>query len=181
MLGVLNCDLNVGDDRKFDSEIYKLDMINILSSSSPPIKRLILLDVDLLVLEDLSHLWTVPDEQPGKYFYLVNESYNDNGWYSKYSKKKHFPPPYGVSLGVMVADLVALKDAKLDGNMKSYAKIKLTRLFHVYWQCTIGDKFVLANDEPVELPVQDIINTWAYYNPTKLGELSCRWNRRLER
>ncbi len=87
-------------------------MINIIPKT---IDRLIVLDVDLLVLEDLSNLWHEVDRNPGKYLYMVNESYNDKGFYSKLSKKKHFLQPYGVSLGVMVADLRLLRKDKLNG------------------------------------------------------------------
>jgi lipopolysaccharide biosynthesis glycosyltransferase len=45
----------------------------------------------------------------------------------------------------------------------------------------LGDAFVNINDEDTFYPDQDILNTWAFYNQQKYGELPCRWNRRVGR
>lgn len=39
---------------------------------------------------------------------------------------------------------------------------------------------IAANDEPVHLADQDILNTWAYYNPSLVGILGCEWNARKD-
>lgn len=135
--------------------MYKLDVINLMP---PDIDRVIILDVDMLVFEDLSYLWVEADRVPGKYLYMTYEGYQTDSYYTgKYNnQKKHFYKPWGVNGGLIIANLWAMRNESIDGR-----------------------KFIEINDEYPRLTEQDIFNTWAYYNPEKMAIVPCRWNARV--
>jgi lipopolysaccharide biosynthesis glycosyltransferase len=105
-----------GDLRRFDSAIYKLDLINIIPASAD-IHRLLVLDIDVLVLEDITNLWKEADKNPGKYLYMAAEGYSSEGYYVKTSTKKHYPPPYGLSTAVMIVNMDELRRNNLTGKV----------------------------------------------------------------
>lgn len=120
--------------------------------------RAILLDVDMLVLENLSNIWAEADKEPLKYLFGTQEGYHDDSYYinPKYgSKKKHFYKPYGLNSGTFMVNLDMMRKDNLSA----------ARLLDI-------------NDEYPRMPDQDVYNSWAYYNPEKVGILPCRWNTR---
>ena len=142
--------------QRYHVAIYKLDVVNILPRN---IHRAILLDIDLLMLEDLSNLWSEADINPNKYLYMAPENYQNDSYFTnpkQYGNRKiHFYQPYGINSGVVIANLDLMRQDNLTAT-----------------------KLIEINDEYPRIPDQDIFNTWGYYNPDKIGLLPCRWNTR---
>lgn len=140
---------------RYHSGLYKLDFLNLMPKS---ISRALVLDIDVLVFDDISYLWSEADRVPGKFLYMAEDGYSEDSYYGSYSygnKKEHYFHPYGVNAGVILADLDAIR----------YENITAHSLLR-------------DNDEEIRIPDQDIINTWAHYNPKSIGVLSCKWNTR---
>lgn len=142
--------------QRYHTAIFKLDVVNTVPSTLP---RVIVLDVDMLVLEDLSHMHEEGLNMKDKFMIATMEGYSEDSYFTggkKYKNtKKHFFKPYGLNTGAVIFDLELMRKDNLTAS-----------------------KFIEINDEFPRIPDQDMFNTWAYYNPERVGILSCRWNTR---
>jgi lipopolysaccharide biosynthesis glycosyltransferase len=142
--------------QRYHTAIFKLDVVNTVPLH---ISRVIVLDVDMLVLEDLSNMYKIGDEMPDKFMIATQEGYSEDSYFTggkKYKNAKtHFFKPYGLNTGAVIFNLNHMRK----DNLTAY-------------------KFIEINDEYPRIPDQDMFNTWAYYNPEKVGLLPCRWNTR---
>jgi len=134
----------------------KLNMINLL----PSIDRVLFLDIDVLVMEDLHNIWKQWSEIPSKVFHLAPEVQPPLkwGWYARNHRYKGmYYPPNGLNSGVILMDLKEMRRLGLNGS-------------HLLNSC----------DGPVLMGDQDIFNNWAFHNQGLVGILDCRWNRRWD-
>ena len=150
---------------KFDSRYacasFKLNMITMLPTS---INRLIYMDIDTIIFEDLANLYSYFIIHPGKIMYLAMESYRETfGYYANpkwnSSGKNHFYQPTGVNSGVILMNLDLMRRLEPPLNFET---------------------FIRMNDEPITMGDQDLFNTWSYYNTNQVYILPCKWNRRSD-
>lgn len=138
--------------QRYHTAILKLDMINIVPDT---IEKLIILDIDTLVLEDLRNLVSetvsIQERSPSHdvVLFMTAENYQNDSYYTgKYGNHKdHYYRPYGLNSGLIVANLNLMRQANMS-----------------------AEHFLRIEDEFPKLSDQDVLNTWAYYNPQKIGK-----------
>lgn len=121
------------------------------------VERLLYLDTDTVVFEDLTDLWShweIMEEKNISFAGAQELAHTTKSTY--FQNKQHFVAPSGINTGVLLMNLERMREMNLTGE----------RLFAI-------------NDEPVYLADQDVLNTYWYYNPSDYLELPCRWNKRL--
>ena len=140
-------------DPRFRCAVYKLNLPAMMENAT----KIIWMDVDILVLEDLSNLWNRFNADETKIVWAALETYGDprTGWYMSH-KKTTFFPPCGINSGVLLLNLEAMRKSNI----------------------TVQN-MIRNHTDIVTLPDQDILNTWAYYNQGKVGILPCKWNKRV--
>lgn len=151
-----------GPRRRFACASYKLSLPEMLPKDWT---HVLSLDMDVIVYKDLVPMWKEAVAQSGVMLWAAlemadvstdglrkQETYNL--WYLQHNKT-HYIRPSGINTGVMIYNLALMREANITAN---------------YW--------LTANDEPSPLPDQDVLNTWGYYNPTKVSILNCEWNAR---
>ena len=140
-------------DPRFRCAIYKLNLPAMMENSS----KVMWMDIDTLVLEDLSNLWNKFHGEPTKIIWAALETYGDprQGWYMSRNKTTFFPP-CGINSGVLLLNLEAMRKSGIT-----------------------AQSMVRNHSDIIKLPDQDIFNTWAYYNQDKVGILPCKWNKRV--
>jgi lipopolysaccharide biosynthesis glycosyltransferase len=151
------------EDKRFSCGLLKI----ILSELLPPnLHKVITLDVDTVVLEDLGNLWSYFEhEKEGEGTSamankLIGSALEmddvDSTEYKYFNDKLHIFPPSGLNTGVLLLNLKLFREKNVTG------------------------KYLLTvNDEPYKLADQDIINTFAYYHPKYICLIDCRWNKRV--
>lgn len=149
------------DASRYFCASFKLDMVTMVPHS---IDRLIYIDIDTIIFEDLTNLYGFFIKHPGKIMYLARESYKEKfGFYANprwnSTGKTHFYQPTGVNSGVILLNLELMR--KLEPPLNA-------------------ETFIRVNDEPITMGDQDLFNTWAYYNPSLIFILPCKWNRRSD-
>lgn len=139
---------------RFPCAYFRLFLIELLSDS---VERILYVDADTLVFEDLANLWSYWAEMEEKNITFAGVQEMTNPAKITYFKdKQHFVRPSGINTGVLLMNLDRMRELNLT-----------------------GETLFAINDEPVFLADQDILNTYWYYNPQELLELPCRWNKRL--
>ena len=143
---------------RFKCSLLKLELPYILHDQN----YTILLDVDLLILEDISNLWneiTVYHNDsnivPYPWMFLAYEGNTD-------TIKKHYFESGQNSYGGLNSGIIGMNQNALRMNNMTV------------------DYFMKINDETVILAEQDILNTWAYYNSSLIKVLYCKWNKRYD-
>lgn len=141
------------ENTRFKCAIYKL----FLYSMMPNIDKVLFIDVDTLILQNLTPLWMYFNLYPDKILMAALEVTNGtNGWYIQNNKQQYYPPS-GFNTGVMLLNL------------------KLLRIQNI----TVNT-FIETNHEPILLADQDVFNSWAYFNQEKCQVIGCQWNKRGE-
>jgi lipopolysaccharide biosynthesis glycosyltransferase len=121
----------------------------------PDVDRMLYIDTDTLVLEDLQHLWDHFAYMEDK---IIGVAHNKNDSLdatpSYESPKTQFLPPHGLNSGVMLY------------NMKYMRKIGYN-----------ATAMMMMNTESTKFADQDILNTYAYFHRSEFYLLPCYWNR----
>jgi len=148
-------------DNRYGCASFKLDLLNMIPDT---VTRLIYMDIDTIIFEDLANLHDYFYLYPGKIMYLAMESYRENFGYYANSKrnrsgKTHYYQPTGVNSGVILMNLDLMR--KLNPPLNAETLIR-------------------GNDEPITMGDQDLYNTWFYYYPHHVLILPCKWNRRSD-
>lgn len=151
------------EDKRFSCGLLKIILSELLPDN---IHKIITLDVDTLVLEDLGNLWNYfehheklgngTSSMSNKLIGSALEMDDvDSTEYKYFNDKIHIYPPSGLNTGVLLLNLKLLREKSITG------------------------KYLLSvNDEPYKLADQDIINTFAYYHPKYIFLIDCKWNKR---
>jgi lipopolysaccharide biosynthesis glycosyltransferase len=125
----------------------------VLYDMLPPIvKKLLFIDVDTIVQQDLAPLWDQFNIKPNKLFHAVweNDQAEDvpaTGW-----------PAMGVNTGVLLVDLERMRQRNVTFETFVVPSEGLIS--------TVGD--------------QAFLNTWLSRHPEELGILPCKWNKRAD-
>ncbi len=134
----------------FSCGIYKINIPDML----PNTRKVILIDPDCLILNNLSPLWAHFAQRPEVLLWGTAESHKPNtGWYHEGHGKKHFYPPNGLNSGVLMLNLHKMRQ-----------------------QNVTGENIIRNNTEPTPLPDQDLYNSWAYFHQDLVGVFPCIWN-----
>jgi lipopolysaccharide biosynthesis glycosyltransferase len=139
---------------RFPCAYFRLFLTELLPDY---VERILYVDADTLVFEDLSNLWSnwkIMEEKNTTFAGVQEVEHPKDIIYFK--KKEHFLHPSGINTGVLLMNLERMREQNLTGE----------RLFAM-------------NDEPVFLADQDVLNSYWYYNPDDYFELPCKWNRRI--
>eukprot|EP01031_Cornospumella_fuschlensis_P032995 gene32995-39908_t len=163
-------------DKRFSCAMYKL---NIPAMMPKDVDFALFLDVDIVIYQDITQMYqdTIAlAKENKKLLYSALETSNMttdgqpcsdagplkpgkevvNMWYRTHNKH-HYLPPSGLNTGVLVYNLAQMRAENVTPSV----------LF-------------AFNTEDVLLADQDVLNSWAYYNPSRVGILSCNWNARKD-
>jgi lipopolysaccharide biosynthesis glycosyltransferase len=148
---VIPLNINVGRfhcayDRLFYNQIFS------------DVDKMLYLDTDTLVFEDLQNLWNHWAYMENKMFGVVLDrnitvtSKADIRYVDP--DKKHFLPPTGLNSGVIMMNIQRMK-------LMNYSATKV----------------LLMNDENTRYADQDVLNNYAFFNQPEFYVLPCKWNR----
>uniref|UniRef100_A0A5K3EG06 Glycosyltransferase-like protein LARGE1 n=1 Tax=Mesocestoides corti TaxID=53468 RepID=A0A5K3EG06_MESCO len=137
--------------------LLKLAVADILPQT---VKRVILLDVDILVEGSLVPMWNSADTfQKNEVIGLVE---NQSDWYLVEHGTSTWPAlGRGYNTGIMLMDLKKMRSVGWDDHWRRVARQLLKKISHT----ALGD--------------QDIINSALYFNSTRVHRLPCAWNFQL--
>lgn len=147
------------DKDRYACAAFKLDILSMLPRSE---RRVVYLDVDVVVFVDLAQLYGLFDKHPDKTLMLSRETYRSGtGWYAKARNQKrgkqHFHQPTGVNSGLMLMNLDRMRHDNLT-----------------------AERCLAYNDEPISMGDQDVINSYAFHRPDEVLILPCEYNRRTD-
>jgi lipopolysaccharide biosynthesis glycosyltransferase len=123
----------------------------------PNIDRMLSLDTDMIVLEDLQNLWNHWSgiyAKNASYGIVMERNTSDSDRWYVLPWKSHYLLPSGLNSGLMLQNFIKMREVKFN----------ITKLID-------------ADDERIVLADQDVLNTFGYYHPEEFYQLPCEWNR----